>query len=161
MIRPAQREDLGAVLTVYGTARKFMRENGNPMQWGDSYPSEELLKDDIAKRRLYVVEEGGAIHGAFAFCPGLEPTYAHLEQGSWKADGPYATIHRVASDGAVKGIFARCADFCKERCANLRIDTHRNNKIMRHLIEKNGFEKCGVIHVRDGSPRIAYQYTKT
>ena len=25
------------------------------------------------------------------------------------------------------------------------------------LLEKNGFTRCGVIHVRDGSPRFAYQ----
>ena len=27
------------------------------------------------------------------------------------------------------------------------------------LIEKSGFKKCGIIHVRDGSPRIAYHWT--
>lgn len=37
------------------------------------------------------------------------------------------------------------------------IDTHKDNKITRHLIEKNGFAKCGIIYVADGSPRIAYE----
>lgn len=41
---------------------------------------------------------------------------------------------------------------------NLRIDTHEENKVMRHLIEKSGFAECGIIRVEDGSPRIAYQY---
>jgi RimJ/RimL family protein N-acetyltransferase len=40
---------------------------------------------------------------------------------------------------------------------NIRIDTHRDNAIMQHLLEKNGFVKCGIIYVEDGSPRIAYQ----
>ena len=26
-----------------------------------------------------------------------------------------------------------------------------------HLLEENGFTKCGIIHVEDGTPRIAYQ----
>ena len=39
----------------------------------------------------------------------------------------------------------------------LRADTHADNKIMQHLLEKNGFTKCGIIHVEDGTPRIAYQ----
>ena len=39
----------------------------------------------------------------------------------------------------------------------LRADTHADNKIMQHLLEKNGFTRCGVIHVADGSPRFAYQ----
>lgn len=29
---------------------------------------------------------------------------------------------------------------------------------MRHLIEKHGFARRGVIHVEDGSPRIAYEF---
>ena len=28
---------------------------------------------------------------------------------------------------------------------------------MQHLLEKNGFTRCGIIHVADGTPRIAYQ----
>ena len=31
---------------------------------------------------------------------------------------------------------------------------------MQKQIEKNGFKKCGTIYVRDGSPRIAYQWVK-
>lgn len=39
----------------------------------------------------------------------------------------------------------------------MRIDTHENNKVMQHLIKKNGFQECGIIYVEDGSPRIAYE----
>lgn len=28
---------------------------------------------------------------------------------------------------------------------------------MQHILEKNGFARCGIIHVADGTPRIAYQ----
>ena len=28
---------------------------------------------------------------------------------------------------------------------------------MQHLIEKNGFVPCGIIHLEDGSPRLAYE----
>ena len=40
----------------------------------------------------------------------------------------------------------------KERFAALLTDALRAN-----LLEQNGFTRCGVIHVRDGSPRFAYQ----
>ena len=36
-------------------------------------------------------------------------------------------------------------------------DTHADNKAMRHILEKTGLIRCGVIHVADGSPRFAYQ----
>ena len=48
-------------------------------------------------------------------------------------------------------------DWSMEHCQSLRADTHADNKIMQHLLEKNGFTRCGVIHVADGSPRFAYQ----
>ena len=31
---------------------------------------------------------------------------------------------------------------------------------MQHLLESNGFVRCGIIHIADGSPRIAYQKVK-
>ena len=44
-----------------------------------------------------------------------------------------------------------------KKIQHLRIDTHENNKVMQHLILKNGFEKCGIIYVDDGSPRVAFE----
>jgi hypothetical protein len=159
MIRLAKYEELDIILNIYAMARKYMADNGNATQWRDSYPNRELLRKDIQSKQLFVYVENNKIHGVFAFIIGPEVTYSYMESGSWKNDDPYGTIHRVASDGVVKGVFSRCLDFCKQRISNLRIDTHSDNHTMQHLIEKNGFEKCGIIYVQDGSPRIAYQYT--
>ncbi len=38
-----------------------------------------------------------------------------------------------------------------EHCQSLRADTHADNKIMQHLLEKNGFTRCGVIHVAESA----------
>ena len=40
---------------------------------------------------------------------------------------------------------------------NIRIDTHRDNKIMQHNLAKYGFEYCGIIHIASGAERLAYQ----
>ena len=48
-------------------------------------------------------------------------------------------------------------DWCLRQGLPVRADTHADNKIMQHILEKNGFTKCGIIHVADGTPRIAYQ----
>lgn len=71
---------------------------------------------------------------------------------------PYGTIHRVAGDGTVHGLFAACMDFCKGRMSHLRIDTHENNAVMRHLIARHGFLPCGTIYVEDGTPRLAFDW---
>lgn len=160
MIRYAQAQDLPMILRIYEIARKFMADNGNPSQWGNNFPPEKLLKDDIEQQQLYVYTNEGVIHGVFAFIIGDDPTYAHIENGSWRSDTTYGTIHRIAGDGMEKGVFTKCINYCKEQSSHLRIDTHENNEIMKYLIQKNGFLKCGKIYVKDGSSRVAFDYLK-
>jgi hypothetical protein len=51
-------------------------------------------------------------------------------------------------------------DYCFSQDPNIRIDTHRDNKIMRHLVEKHGFAYCGIIYLDNGDERLAYQLIK-
>lgn len=101
MIRRAQQADFSRICEIYAIARAFMARTGNAAQWGDSFPPEELLREDIRLGRLYVVEEEGTVHGAFAFLLGEDPTYQVIEGGAWKSDAPYGTLHRVAGSGEV------------------------------------------------------------
>lgn len=149
--------DLPSILEVYKIAREFMRNNGNPNQWKDNYPEKEMLIDDISKGQLYVYEENNEVLGVFAFIIGEDDTYKVIDDGAWLNNDTYGTIHRIASCGKVKGLFNKVVTYCFSEINHLRIDTHFDNKVMQHLIEKNGFIKCGIIYVRDGSPRIAYE----
>ena len=97
-----------------------------------------------------------SVVGYFALLPSPEPTYNVID-GAWLTDAPYGVIHRMASYPDVHGIFATIMDFAAARHAHLRIDTHRDNRIMRHLIEKHGFTYCGVIWLPDGTERLAYE----
>ena len=157
MIRKATGADLEKIKDIYAAARRFMAENGNPTQWGDGYPSEKIIKTDMENGDLYVVSDGNDIHGVFAFIIGDDPSYREID-GSWLSDEKYGTVHRIASDGKMKGIFSSAMSFCEEKIKHLRIDTHPDNKVMQKAIEKHGFEKRGIIIYRpDGSPRIAYE----
>lgn len=155
-IRLATTADLPAISAIYAFARTQMAKDNNPTQWGKSHPAPKLLEADIAANHLYVIEEAGNIGGVFAFILGEDPTYQQIE-GSWLNDQPYGTIHRIAGNGKVKGIFNKALAFCEQLKPNIRIDTHQNNKRMQHLIEKNGFTYCGIILTDDNTPRLAYQ----
>lgn len=62
---------LAEVMRCVEAARNYMRANGNPHQWTDGYPSEELLTNDIKNQQLYVcVGDDDKIHGVFAFIIG-------------------------------------------------------------------------------------------
>lgn len=156
-IRRAEKKDLPEIMRVYEYARHFMAENGNETQWGNNYPQKEMLINDINDNNLYAAEISGRICGVFAFIIGEDETYAVIEDGKWLSDSEYGTIHRIAGDGTVHGFFEAALSFCCERIKHIRIDTHDDNKIMQHIIEKNGFIKCGKIYISDGTPRIAYE----
>ncbi len=129
-----------------------------PHPVGRSFPAQELLEEDIDSNRLFLYLVNGELEGVFAFILGPDPTYARIEDGKWLNDTlPYGTIHRLASAGRHPGVAAAVITWCLEHCESLRADTHADNKIMQHLLEENGFTKCGIIHVEDGTPRIAYQ----
>lgn len=155
-IRNTKMSDLNKVLNIYEYARFQMKLNGNPNQWKDNRPAESLILEDIKNKNSYVIEKDGIIYGIFTLIIGVDPTYQNIE-GNWLNDKPYGTIHRIASSGVEKGIFDMALNYCLTKIDNIRIDTHQDNKIMQHLLEKNGFLKCGIIYVDDGSPRIAYQ----
>lgn len=159
-IRQTTLADYRQIQEIYAYAREQMRRAGNPSQWGDDRPAEETLLRDIRNGQSHVIEEQRNICGVFTFIIGEDPTYQIIQQGQWLNDAPYGTIHRLAGSGAGKGIFRECLDYCLSRIPNIRIDTHRDNAVMRHLLEKHGFRKCGVIYVEDGSPRIAYQFSR-
>ena len=153
----AKEADLPRIMEIYDIAKAYMRANGNPNQWNGAYPDPETLRTDIEKQRLYVYKKDGHIHGVFMLLLEEEPTYAYIEDGSWREERPYGTIHRLAGDGEVRGLFAKCVAFCEKKVPYLRADTHFDNHTMQHLLEKNGFERRGIIYLKNGDPRIAYQ----
>ena len=53
-IRLSKEEDLKAIMEIYDLARKFMKEQGNPTQWGEDYPSKLLIEADISSHQSFV-----------------------------------------------------------------------------------------------------------
>ena len=154
-VRKAEQTDLPRILEIYAYARSFMAQTGNPNQWGTTHPPKAQLEHDIRQGDLLVVEDDQGIHGVFFFSLGEDPTYGQIYDGQWHAQRPYGTIHRIASDGS-GGILGTAVAYGKARSDYLRIDTHEDNHVMQHALGKQGFRRCGIIHIADGSPRIAY-----
>lgn len=143
---------------IFLEAKMKMRASGNLRQWTGGYPSDEILTADIERGFSYVVERDGKIVGTFvlAICP--DPTYATIYYGHWTDDTlPYGTIHRIASLIDVHGVMEEVLEWSFAQIDNIRIDTHRDNAIMRHLLAKNGFSYCGIIYLLNGDERLAYQ----
>ena len=105
-IRHSTEQDLERIMAIYGFARKFMEEHGNPHQWGPTnWPPENLNRKDIHEGNSYVcINDGGKVIGTFFFIHGkdIEPTYREIRDGAWLDDSPYGVVHRIAGDGSEK-----------------------------------------------------------
>ena len=124
MFRGAVRGDLPQILKIYAHARAVMKASGNPTQWGDNFPPQELLEEDIDSNRLFLYVVNGQIEAVFAFILGADPTYAAIEDGQWLDDTlPYGTVHRLASAGKHKGVASAVLDWSMEHCQSLREPT--------------------------------------
>ena len=145
------------MLEIFAKAKAFMRANNNSSQWADGYPDKEDILKDIKGGYSYVGEdETGELVMTFAFIEGEDPTYKEIE-GQWLNDEYYGTIHRIASNGKVRGVLKQACDFCFRKVDNLRIDTHKANTPMLNALQNLGFQRCGIIICRDGTPREAFQ----
>lgn len=160
-IRLTTSEDIEKVLKIYECARAFMRSYGNTTQWADNYPGFDSLTEDMEQGISYVgIDPDGEIVMTFVLLPGEDPTYRIIYDGEWKNNKPYATIHRIASNGKYPGMLKACVDYCFEKIPNLRSDTHAANTPMRNALKRSGFQECGIIICRNGTTRVAYQKTK-
>ena len=153
--------DIPVIMQLLECGRQKMRANGNLEQWTDGNPKQSLIEDDIMKGNSYILEEDGKAVATFAFIEGPDITYNNIYEGKWKENTlPYHVIHRMASLHGTHGVFKDILEYCFERCNNIRIDTHRQNSIMRNALSKYRFEYCGIIYLLDGAERLAYQQTR-
>ena len=157
-IRPTVPADLPDVMSIYAIAREQMSRTGNATQWAGSYPAASFIAEEIVAGHSFVcVNEKNELVGTFCLVHGEDPTYAQIYEGQWLNDKPYVTLHRIASAGKEKGLAKYCIDWCFTQHANIRVDTHRDNRVMQHILQSMGFNYCGIIYVSNASERLAYQ----
>lgn len=158
IIRKSVINDIPAMQMIFACAKKKMRKSGNMLQWTGGYPSDDILANDIARGFSYIVEQNGQIIATFVLAICEDPTYKKIYNGEWIDDNkPYGTIHRIASTDGVHGILRDVLAWAFSQTNNIRIDTHRDNLPMQHLMDKHGFAYCGIIHLLNGDERLAYQ----
>ena len=101
-----------------------MKRTGNPNQWKENAP-QKSAGSGYPGRTAICRPTGNRMTGVFALVIGKDPTYAQIEQGAWISESEYGTLHRVAGDGTVHGLFRRIV-----------------------LFQKKKLDICGLIHTR-------------
>ena len=162
-IRKSSQSDLPRLMEIFAEARKTIAALGID-QWQDGYPNEPVIMEDIRLGRSYCLEQEGQIWGTFVLVP-EEPCYDHITDGTWLTAGKnYIAIHRVAVAVSKRGqgLPERIMSYAADHAAamgrgSLRIDTHQGNRVMRRMLEKQGFRHCGTVYLSSGASRVAYE----
>ncbi|MCI1914875.1 MAG: GNAT family N-acetyltransferase [Bifidobacteriaceae bacterium] len=173
LLRRATLDDLSAMMSIINSAKSLLKADGIP-QWQNGSPNEAIIGDDIARGWAYVLDLDGEIVASSTLWQEDDPNYAKIYDGSWRSPRSgeatstrgYATIHRSCVSSAFHGLKLGSVllDELIGEAKNLgfhevRIDTHRLNKRMQHLIAKAGFEYAGVVYMKDDPhpERLSYQ----
>ena len=166
-IKQATMNDLDQIIEILRDGRDQLASQGID-QWQGDYPNVEHVQEDINNGFAYLVQsDDDETVGALSIVEAPDHSYDELH-GDWLIDtDKYVVIHRVAihSNHAGKGyasaLFTNVIDYIKahrQDIKTIRIDTHEDNKIMQHLITKNGFTKVGELHVVYRPQEISYVY---
>ncbi len=162
-IRKAKENDLPAIMEIIHQAQRTMKQDGF-QQWTKGYPGEEILSKDIEKQSCYLLTDQEEIVAVGTLYMENDPNYRIIEEGNWKTEEPYGTVHRLAvaegrrQQGLAGILYDRLEKICREKgMRGMRVDTHRDNKKMQSWIRKQGFRLCGVIYVEDGTKRDAFE----
>ena len=154
-IRKANLNDLDIIMNMISNGREHIQEY-NIKQWVNGYPSKELITEDINTNRGYVLLDGNEIIGYFAKLE-YDECYDKID-GAWISNEPYVAIHRTVTKYFNKGLGSKMFDEIKKEHKHIRVDTHEENVSMNKCLLKNEFKYCGVIYLKDGDPRNAYEY---
>ncbi len=163
-VRAATPADVDAIMPVIHDAQRYLGAQCID-QWQDDFPNRSVIENDIACAEAYIIDDDGKVAGYFVLYAPPEPVYQHIEDGKWIYSGDnYGAMHRVAiSDGyRGRGLAHMIYDKCEERSrelgyTSLRVDTHPDNRIMRHMAQSHGFLECGFVYYPGELKRIAFE----
>ena len=162
IIRHANKTDLIDIMVIIEKAKIYMKEN-KINQWSENYPNEDVFLADLKENRLYVAEIKGKVVGMAVLVLDGDADYKNID-GKWLSAGKYGVIHRIAvnPDYKSQNVAKNLLDFFENKLKELnydsiRVDTHKDNKSMLRFIEKNGFQKYGIVYIRKTDERIAFE----
>ena len=160
--RLGRLEDINEVMEVIEDGRQLLKEEGNG-QWQFGYPAKSDLMADIKNNNLYCVIDDNKIVGVCAIT-GYEESYMHFYEGKWKSDYDYLVLHRIAVKSSYRGkgygkaLFDVFEQVAREKgIHSLRIDTHKNNSLLLHIMKSKGFEYCGKAILPPNKDRVMYE----
>lgn len=160
--RKAHADDFASCWQLIDNARWKMIRDGRK-QWTPDYPSEAVVRQDIALGRAFLLADDGRIVAYGAVGMNCEPAYTQ-PSAHWLTHGDYFVIHRLAVDTRTRGRgygrrFIHEAEqyALRQGVGSLKIDTNFDNTQMLSILQSTGYVACGEIDYGDKGPRLAFE----
>ena len=143
--RRAVPTDLPSVLSIVSDARAVLRRRRID-QWQGPYPDADVFLADMERRECYIVFHGEESAGIFTLTTQPSPEYDAITDGKWTQNLTYGVLHRCAVSAKYRGtavtpFLFRCVDNAAQAMGveSVRVDTHRKNKSMKHILTESGY----------------------
>ncbi len=156
MIRKATAADTAAIVGIYGHILE--REAAGLCRTGwkkDIYPTEETVREGLARSDLFVWEENGVVLASGCINQVQVDVYARCP---WVYPAPpeeVMVLHTLAVEpsqngrGVGTGFVAFYENYAREKgCSVLRIDTNETNAAARRLYARLGYRESGIVFCR-------------
>ena len=166
MLRKVNSTEIEEIMSVIEDGKEFLKQQGIN-QWQHGSPGRSDVENDIKQETSYVYELDGEIVGT-AMLNTYDADYEKYLT-IWTKCNNYLVIHRLAvkkeyrSQGIGHKFMNDIILFAKENSVEyIRIDTHKDNVIMRKYLSKNNFKELDEIKLSmknslDDKERIAYE----
>ncbi len=164
LFRQAEIADLERIWEIILQAKAQMKRLGST-QWDESYPTTDIIREDIETGEGYVLCKDGQViaYGVASF--NGEPVYLQIEE-LWEDNGTYLIVHRLAvadeakHQGVAKQFMLAAEAMSRERgIFHARIDTKYDNNYMLRLIDSLHYKYIGEVYYRGINARKAFEKT--
>ncbi len=153
MILRCSKTDAEAIFRVFTRCKSALQAQGI-FQWTDSYPTLQIIEDDIQQEHLYQINVHGTIIGIINISNVQEPQYKALE---WMfPEETSLVIHRLAIDPIYQGQgFAQKLMTFAENLGiqngyiSVRLDAFSQNPRVLRFYEKRKYLKQGEVYFPD------------
>jgi ribosomal protein S18 acetylase RimI-like enzyme len=146
----AAKDDLDRIMSLIKDCIREMEFRGL-YQWGEYYPTLEIVKDDIENESMHVMREDKAILGIIVINEEQPHEYDSLNWSTQK--GRILVIHRlaVAPKRQNQGIAGKLLEFAENYAANngytsIRLDAYSDNAKALRFYEKHQYKRVGQVH---------------
>jgi ribosomal protein S18 acetylase RimI-like enzyme len=145
----AVENDIERVMSLIKDCIRDMESHGIH-QWGEYYPTRDIIQDDIENRSLYTTKEDDEVLGIIAINEEQPPEW---EKVNWSTqEGRILTVHRLAVKPIrqEQGIARRLLDYAEDYAVyngykSIRLDAYSGNPRALKLYEKHGYKRVGQV----------------